>query len=203
MKANADIQNALLEMLTNPVFISALAAATQSAANIPGANTSSPYHQLPPQQNHDTAWQQTRSGRISRPPVQPQYDVFQMFSSNGNMGMNGNGANLNIDPIFNTAPPAQYNFQNGGGDASWGAQTLAEVSHGQGQGQGAEGNDREDENGSLSPQHEDSMESGLPMWPLPPGGKGGRKGMPKDEMLARRRARNRLAGELAGSISGE
>ena len=36
----------------------------------------------------------------------------------------------------------------------------------------------------------------LPAWPLPPSGPGGRRRMPKDELLARRRARNRLSGEL-------
>ncbi|WVR05367.1 hypothetical protein IAU60_002381 [Kwoniella sp. DSM 27419] len=36
---------------------------------------------------------------------------------------------------------------------------------------------------------------GLPEWPLPPTGKGGRKNMPRDELLARRRARNRVAAQ--------
>nr|XP_019042461.1 hypothetical protein I302_09068 [Kwoniella bestiolae CBS 10118]OCF21391.1 hypothetical protein I302_09068 [Kwoniella bestiolae CBS 10118] len=36
---------------------------------------------------------------------------------------------------------------------------------------------------------------GLPQWPLPPTGKGGRKNMPREELLARRRARNRVAAQ--------
>ncbi|WRT67349.1 uncharacterized protein IL334_004320 [Kwoniella shivajii] len=36
---------------------------------------------------------------------------------------------------------------------------------------------------------------GLPIWPLPPTGKGGRKNMPREELLARRRARNRVAAQ--------
>nr|XP_019002191.1 uncharacterized protein I203_05332 [Kwoniella mangroviensis CBS 8507]OCF65652.1 hypothetical protein I203_05332 [Kwoniella mangroviensis CBS 8507] len=35
----------------------------------------------------------------------------------------------------------------------------------------------------------------LPEWPLPPTGKGGRKNMPREELLARRRARNRVAAQ--------
>ena len=36
----------------------------------------------------------------------------------------------------------------------------------------------------------------LPPYPLPPSGRNSRKSMPRDELLARRRARNRVAGEL-------
>jgi hypothetical protein len=39
---------------------------------------------------------------------------------------------------------------------------------------------------------------GLPEWPLPPKGPRSRKTMPRDEMLARRRARNRVAGKYLG-----
>lgn len=36
----------------------------------------------------------------------------------------------------------------------------------------------------------------LPSWPLPATGKGSRKGIPKEEILARRKERNKTSGEL-------
>lgn len=81
-----------------------------------------------------------------------------------------------FDPMLGSVTPAgELDFIQQ--DSNWGAQTLADASA---------------DDGSLSPRQN---ADGLPIWPLPPTGRGGRKQMPKDEMLARRRARNRLAGE--------
>jgi len=41
---------------------------------------------------------------------------------------------------------------------------------------------------------ESQLQNELPPYPLPPSGPNSRKSMPRDELLARRRARNRVAG---------
>jgi hypothetical protein len=60
--------------------------------------------------------------------------------------------------------------------------------------------EEEQESHELRQQEEEDvrrLKQGLPMWDVPrkSTGRGGRKAMPNEEMLARRRARNKVAGE--------
>lgn len=154
-------------------------------------------------------FQQTRSGRIIRPPAQPpSYGLLQALSaeiesgsgnidallkglSNGSVNnLNGSSGHNTNDPMID---PALTSFNNLNavpstsaavdlGDGSWDNQTLANAV-----------NQSVREESLTSDGGMELMENELPAWPLPPGGRGGRKNMPKDEMLARRRARNRVA----------
>ena len=232
-----DTNAALISLLTNPIFVSALTATTQSAGvSTPSQPTTTLNTQFPQPNFHQngsmsngppnltqTSYQQTRSGRISRPPAQPSYNLLQalsaeidsgsgnfdallkgLSSSNGNNAMNNginhgiNHVNFNhgepvIDPALTSTPFNQMENQPSldgtdlfGINNQWNDNALNSTT-----GMGDE--IREE---SLTPDMSlELMEGELPAWPLPPGGRGGRKNMPKDEMLARRRARNRVAGK--------
>jgi len=110
---NTDTASALMSLFTNPIFISALAASSQTAASSQAQqyNNTHLYTQLlsssmPPQQllNASTPFQQTRSGRISRPPTQPSYDFLQALTTEGDSatfeGLLGllAGTSNNLDP---------------------------------------------------------------------------------------------------------
>ena len=239
-----DMISALSNLFNNPIFVNALAISGQSAAamlqsHVP-AQPTHPYAALMaqnagqptlPASSSTTTYQQTRSGRISRPPVAPQYNLLQALSAEIDSGTGNFDAllkalssgqtpgastsavntagpvadspsSVRIDPALSSvgvyphpsqpSTPADNMLDNHGqyatprtpGENEWTThhthtQTLADAAHEQ----------------SMSPSGDESIKGDLPAWPLPPGGPGGRKNMPKDEMLARRRARNRVAGE--------
>ncbi|ORX33737.1 hypothetical protein BD324DRAFT_638412 [Kockovaella imperatae] len=184
--ANDTVQ-ALATLLQDPLFTQALAG-VQSSLNRQPYGSDNPYD--PPNLasvNYqpgltDTPFQQTRSGRISRPPLQPiPFPFLQHLSGQINGGGISANAGLyaqqyvdgfvpqngvpNLDPQFWSQPQM----------------TLSGPST---------------QPASLSPDPAAGAEMkdnahDLPQWPLPPSGPGGRKKMPKDEMLARRRARNK------------
>ncbi|KAK8869604.1 hypothetical protein IAR55_000171 [Kwoniella newhampshirensis] len=218
-----------------------------------------------PSNTPDTPIQQTRSGRISRPPVHPPPNPFQqlMYGGGGNLfgsnvagglggGMNGSAGTGNgtsdsqlqaiKEALENVSAQADdttnYDalIQAVGGDpssnssrfwrnpdlqtgSSWSgvdAQTLAQATeasqrvlgHGLPSNGKASSSSRKRSASAMESTEDESVESpggkryrisadgeGLPAWPLPPTGKGGRKNMPRDELLARRRARNRVAAQ--------
>ena len=176
--------------------------------------------------NTHTPFQQTRSGRISRPPVNPpQYSLLQALAaeadtpnfdslleavSSGNKAkvsgsepgvgaLGGLGGESAVGPrngmgmIYKTKRDERADLWGlakdgeSGGD-SWTAQTLADA-----QNRATSKRHRPLELSTGDEGDGEDEERELPQWPLPPSGPGGRKGMPRDEMLARRRARNRVA----------
>ena len=113
----------------------------------------------------DTPFQQTRSGRISRPPAQPITDP-SLDSLNDASGL-GTAAMSQDDTTSGHTTVVETDFVQ---------EPLAALA-------------------ALSALPK-ATPGNLPAWPLPPTGPGGRKRMPKEEMLARRRARNKESGEL-------
>lgn len=87
-----------MSLFTNPIFVSALAASSQTAATASSGHSQSQhnnthlYTQLlssnmpQPAMSAPTPFQQTRSGRISRPPTQPSYDFLQALTADGDSG---------------------------------------------------------------------------------------------------------------------
>lgn len=207
-----------MSLFANPAFLNALAATMQSP--MPDSTT----QQQPSSFGYDsseftssqqqplsapTPFQQTRSGRISRPPAQPlpQYNLLQSVAAEAD--------SPNFDYVLKTLsqakepvhvqeavaakpkrksrydleatglaafanPPATQHETNG---RHWSDQTLA--------GMGGEQYPISEDEAANSPD-------GLPRWPLPPSGAGGRKAMTREEISVRRRERNRVAGERTG-----
>ncbi|WVF71980.1 hypothetical protein IAT40_006791 [Kwoniella sp. CBS 6097] len=202
-----------------------------------------------PSVNHDTPVQQTRSGRISRPPVYPPVSQLQHLFANPssipphlapvsgdtqiqaikdaleNVSASNTGDSGNYDALMQAVAEdnnssSRFWRNSELGNPSWTgleAGTLAQAAEasqrilghglpppngdarsGQNGKRGASGMDSMDEE-SMDDFDGKRQKSGdgeiLPEWPLPPTGKGGRKNMPREELLARRRARNRVAAQ--------
>ena len=142
----------------------------------------------------DTPYQQTRSGRISRPPAQPIQPFFPPLFGMGDSAENGDLHEMMANGAFQNLHFAQ-NQVNGyanAGNIDGGLESAWQNSVG-GDVQGITPMSHSAEDVEHEAEEEDD---GLPEWPLPPQGRGGRKRMPKEEMLARRRARNKESGTL-------
>ena len=171
-----------------------------------------------------TPFQQTRSGRISRPPlVPPSYNLLQALASeadspnfdallhavsgNGHPGDANSAGHGGIQAQGSTEPHtsqsrAGFWHQNDATNGFEVANTLAEVEQ---TANAKRGNKRALSSVEGDEEGESSLTgaSNLPAWPLPPMGPGGRKNMPKEELLARRRARNRVSGGLIPLRTGD
>ncbi|WVQ98935.1 hypothetical protein IAU59_006067 [Kwoniella sp. CBS 9459] len=203
-----------------------------------------------PSLNHDTPVQQTRSGRISRPPVYPPVSQLQHLFANASSApaphtapvtgdtqiqaikdaLENVSASTQADPSSYDAliqavaedPNSSSRFwrNNDLANPNWAgieAGTLAQAAEASQRvlGHGlppSNGDVRSGNSGKRGVSTLDSLDGEstddpdnkrqrtadgevLPEWPLPPTGKGGRKNMPRDELLARRRARNRVAAQ--------
>ncbi|WVQ71810.1 hypothetical protein IAR50_001352 [Cryptococcus sp. DSM 104548] len=167
-----------------------------------------------------TPAQVTRYGRISRPSAHPSTPGRSVSAAvaGGSSEAGGNDTQLQLikDALENVqgagsegqATDAQYeslaNLASGQAEgrfwksgessatgAAWdGAETLQAALKDTGG-----SNKRSRGRKSLSEDKEPAGDPELPQWPLPPTGKGGRKAMPRDELLARRRARNKVAAQ--------
>ncbi|WWD16134.1 hypothetical protein CI109_100559 [Kwoniella shandongensis] len=264
--ASRDTADAIGALLTNPAVMQLIAEynAKKQKRHV------SLYTQLLsgsaiPSAAPDTPVQQTRSGRISRPPVHPPSNPLQQFmyggggnlfgpNATGGIGSgitNGGGVGTSdsqlqaikeaLENVSAQADDTSTSYdalmQAVGGDpnssnssrfwrnadlqsgSSWSgidAQTLAQAAEASQRGLGhglplngkASSSSRKRSASAMESTEDESVESpggkryrvsgdgeGLPAWPLPPTGKGGRKNMPRDELLARRRARNRVAAQ--------
>ncbi|ODN83298.1 hypothetical protein L202_01467 [Cryptococcus amylolentus CBS 6039] len=167
-----------------------------------------------------TPAQVTRYGRISRPSGLPPTPgrSSSAAAAGGSSETGGNDTQLQLikDALENVqgagsegqASDTQYEGlanlasgqaegrfwktgENSAASAAWdGAETLqAALKDSDGQ------NKRPRVRSGPSEDKEEGNEPELPQWPLPPTGKGGRKAMPRDELLARRRARNKVAAQ--------
>lgn len=185
-----------------------------------------------------TPVQQTRYGRISRPPIHAPGTPGRINEHGGsdsqiqaikdaleNVSQQEGEGDVSYDSLVGAVVPsgAESRFWRPGGEGSgptsWvgDAETLAQAadaSHraalnraaamganvtGDAGEEQAKGNNRGTTEMSMSTDEDGrapDKEGNLPEWPLPPSGKGGRKNMPRDELLARRRARNRVAGDF-------
>lgn len=200
---------------------------------------------LPADYVPNTPVQQTRSGRISRPPINSSTlpplqglkgvlgptDTGRMESEASELSIqaikaaleNAHGStidefpgNMNTyDSLHDALLPAELEgrgerFWESHGDLmeqdnGWQAHTLLQAEAGPSKDpKGRKKRGRQDEGTSddgTSPRQNGragtggSVEGHLPRWPLPPTGKNGRRLMPREEMMARRRARNRVAGK--------
>ncbi|OCF36627.1 hypothetical protein I316_01879 [Kwoniella heveanensis BCC8398] len=203
-----------------------------------------------PTMNQDTPVQQTRSGRISRPPVYPPVSQLQHLLANSSSAIPSHTAPVSGDTQIQAIKDALENVSasnqadsghydalmqavaedsssssrfwrnNDLANAAWSgieASTLAQAAEASQRvlGHGlppTNGDVRGGSNGKRGASAMDSMDDEstddldgkrqrigdgevLPEWPLPPTGKGGRKNMPREELLARRRARNRVAAQ--------
>lgn len=184
-----------------------------------------------------TPVQQTRYGRISRPPLHAPGTPGRMSEHGGsdsqiqaikdaleNVSQQEGDGDVSYDSLVGAVVPsgAEGRFWRpgveGSGATSWvgDAETLAQAadaSHravlnrvaamganvtGDAGEEQAKGNNRGVTEMSASTDEDGRVpdkDGNLPEWPLPPSGKGGRKNMPRDELLARRRARNRVAAQ--------
>ncbi|XAO22743.1 hypothetical protein I312_101517 [Cryptococcus bacillisporus CA1280] len=184
-----------------------------------------------------TPVQQTRYGRISRPPIHAPGTPGRINEHGGsdsqiqaikdaleNVSQQEGEGDVSYDSLVGAVVPsgAESRFWRPGGEGtgptSWvgDAETLAQAadaSHraalnraaamganvtGDAGEEQAKGNNRGTTEMSMSTDEDGRVpdkEGNLPEWPLPPSGKGGRKNMPRDELLARRRARNRVAAQ--------
>ncbi len=150
---------------------------------------------------HNTPVQQTRSGRISRPPIiAPNHPLLQTLS-----GLEIIKAS-NGDEVMGQEEEGRFWGPDGEMRADDGSQTTKSKSmsgsrvHGRKK-RRASTTEEEDEDDTFSagtdnlqPNGVEKGTNGLPPYPLPPSGPNSRKNMPRDELLARRRARNRVAG---------
>jgi hypothetical protein len=225
-----------LSLFSNPAFLNALASTVQSpmtnqaqqqpnqfAFTNPNVFAPSQHLSAAPM-SAPTPFQQTRSGRISRPPAQPipQYNLLQSVAAEADSpnfdnvlktlseGKHSaqpqrpsNGADY-VDTLPRQKRRSRYDLEATGlapyatatsqghgqhdANAQWTGETLA------GLGQASQGDRSLSQEYELSGEIADSPD-GLPRWPLPPSGAGGRKAMSKEEITVRRRERNRVAGE--------
>lgn len=234
-----DNNDALLSLFSNPAFLNALASTVQSPMNAQALPQPAPFVYTndndfaAPNQNISSAplsaptpFQQTRSGRISRPPAQPapQYNLLQSIAaeadspnfdnvlktlsegkhpaqpqSQSQSGGEGYGETLprakrrsrydleatGLAPYANVPSQAQNQHA---ASTQWTGETLA------GLGQADHGDRSMSQEYDIAGEMADSPD-GLPRWPLPPSGAGGRKAMSKEEITVRRRERNRVAGQ--------
>ena len=200
----ADVQtadanaNALTSLLTNPIFVQALANAASSSAPMQNqaASTSDP-HGFATQLQHGntsststlgayggaappTPYQQTRSGRISRPPVAPQYSLLQTLAAQF--------GTPNFDSLLKEVSSTSTNANNASASPVIGVDSNESSAQGNGNDYGSS------KDGGNYYDSVDS-EGEVPLWPLPPSGPGSRAAMSKEEIQARRKARNRMSGE--------
>ncbi|OWT41408.1 hypothetical protein AYX14_00419 [Cryptococcus neoformans] len=184
-----------------------------------------------------TPVQQTRYGRISRPPLHAPGTPGRMSEQGGsdsqiqaikdaleNVSQQEGDGDVSYDSlvgaVVSSGPEGRFwrPGAEGSSATSWvgDAETLAQAadaSHraalnraaamganvtGDTGEEQAKGNNRGATEMSTSTDEDGRVpdkDGNLPEWPLPPSGKGGRKNMPRDELLARRRARNRVAAQ--------
>ncbi|KAK4686397.1 hypothetical protein P7C73_g3723, partial [Tremellales sp. Uapishka_1] len=164
---------ALAALFANPGLLHLLGGASQPAPLDPS-----------------TPMQQTRYGRISRPPLAAPNPNF-LSDLETTEAKRPPAPSTSSQQTYEALIQVERNWEDVLGDVgpNWGAQTLAQavdpretsVSTGT------------DEEGPRIAIGKDGQPVALPAWPLPPSGPNSRKNMPKEEMLARRRARNRVA----------
>ena len=184
---------------------------------------------LPSNQRSDTPVQQTRSGRISRPPINPPpRPLLQTLATADQSAtairtpLEDSAPQVGVTPNYEALYQAMNDgvagnagqlgqadggFWRGGDDpiaaSSWiGHTPTPEETLAKWRKRKREVSDTEEDSGSgleddTPGRYGVDAGSGLPLpaWPLPPSGPKSRKNMPRDELLARRRARNRVAGE--------
>nr|ODN95002.1 hypothetical protein L204_04347 [Cryptococcus depauperatus CBS 7855] len=237
---------AISSLLNNPAVVSLIAEYNLKKSH----RTPSLYTQLlssgsgnsvGPSQPPATPAQQTRYGRISRPPLHapatPTHRESDGIQSDSQIQAIKDALENVVreegDVTYDSLPHAvsrQHSLSAGGiGDrfwrnseassGGWPAETLAQAQDvssreafsrvaalganvtmsdavgERGKGRLIRKRDTSELSQSDDQAKDQSEEDGLPAWPLPPHGKGGRKNMPRDELLARRRARNRVAAQ--------
>jgi hypothetical protein len=140
----------------------------------------------------------TRSGRVSRPPVAPSTGLEQVLQlaqtlaaqSNRNSHLTSSSSQ---DEAASSSSRSRIDRQEDVGlsvyDPALAGFGARDTESGPGQGRTGAARRWRD--------RQESVEVELPEWPLPSVGKGSRKAIPKEEIIARRKERNKLSG---GSI---
>jgi hypothetical protein len=136
----------------------------------------------------------TRSGRVSRPPVAPSTGLEQVLQLAQTLAAQSN-RNSNLissqDEAGSSSSRSRTDRQEEAGlsvyDPALGEFGARDTGSGPGQGRTGIARRWRD--------RQESVEVELPEWPLPSVGKGSRKAIPKEEIIARRKERNKLSGE--------